>query len=92
VGPDAAVTLKFPGLPLAKGKAKDTHYRIDENHSNAYTLWKALGELQKPTPTQYADLEQAGKLATLGAATSVAIKDHSASLDIALPRQGVCCW
>ena len=88
-GPDAAISLKIPGLPLASGKVKVTHYRIDETHSNAFTLWKALGEPQKPSPAQYADLEQAGKLATLGPATAVSVADHSATVNFPLPRQGV---
>ena len=88
-GPDAAISLKIPGLPIANGQAKVTHYRVDETHGNSFTLWKALGSPQKPTPDQYADLEAAGKLATLGPATETQIKDHAASLDFSLPRQGV---
>ena len=88
-GPDAAVSLKIPGLPIANGKAKVTHYRVDETHGNSFTLWKSMGEPQKPTPEQYAELEAAGKLATLGSATETQIKDHAASLDFSLPRQGV---
>ncbi len=88
-GADAAITLKMPGLPLASGTAKVTHYRIDENHSNAYTLWQALGSPQKLTGTQYKELEEAGKLAALAPATTTPIEDHSATLDFLLPRQGV---
>jgi xylan 1,4-beta-xylosidase len=89
-GPDAAVSLKIPGLPVANGQAKVTHYRVDETHGNSFTLWKALGSPQKPTPEQYADLEAAGnKLSTLGPDTTTAITNHTATLDFKLPRQGV---
>jgi len=88
-GPDAAISLKIPGLPLAVGTAKVSHYRIDETHSNAFTLWKALGEPQKPTPAQYTDLEQAGKLALLAPATTTPVADHTTTLNFPLPRQGV---
>ena len=88
-GPDAAISLEIPGLPIAKGKAKVTHYRVDETHSNSFTLWKAMGEPQKPTPDQYAELEAAGKTATLGPDTETEIADHRATLDFNLPRQGV---
>jgi xylan 1,4-beta-xylosidase len=88
-GPDAAVTLEIPGLPLADGNAKVTHYRIDETHSNAFTFWKALGEPPQPSASQYAELEAAGMLATLGPATSTPIADHRATLPLTLPRQGV---
>lgn len=88
-GPEAAVRLKIPGLPSAGGVAKVTHYRIDETRSNAFTLWKALGEPQKPTTAQYAELEQAGKLATLGADEQTTVSDHAVTVDFNLPRQGV---
>jgi xylan 1,4-beta-xylosidase len=65
------------------------HYRIDETHSNSYTLWKALGEPQKPTPAQYTDLEQAGKLATLESGKTINIANNSANVNFKLPRQGV---
>jgi xylan 1,4-beta-xylosidase len=87
-GPDAVVSLKIPGLPIASGKAKVTHYRVDETHGNSFTLWKSMGELQNPSPEQYAELEAAGKLATLGPDTETQIADHT-TLDFKLPRQGV---
>ncbi len=88
-GPDAAVSLKIPGLPVTNATAKVTHYRVDENHGNSFTLWKSMGEPQKPTPEQYAELEAAGKLATLGPDTETRIEGNSATLDFSLPRQGV---
>jgi len=88
-GPDAAVSLKIPGLPVAEGKAKVSHFRVDETHGNSFTLWKSMGEPQKPTPEQYTELEAAGKLATLVPEAETQITDHTASLDFSLPRQGV---
>ncbi|MEY3896006.1 MAG: hypothetical protein RLZZ214_1526 [Verrucomicrobiota bacterium] len=88
-GPEAAVSLKIPGLPSASGTATVTHYRIDETRSNAFTHWKALGEPQKPTTAQYAELEQAGKLATLGADEKTTVIDRAATVNFTLPRQGV---
>ena len=89
VGPDAAISLNIPGLPVASSKAKLSHYRVDETHGNSFTLWKSMGEPQKPTPEQYAELEAAGKLAELGKPSTVEIKDHNAAIDFELPRQGV---
>lgn len=88
-GPDAAVSLNVPGLPVADAKARLTHYRVDETHGNSFTLWKALGEPQQPNPGQYAELEAAGKLATLDAPSETTISNHTATIDFALPRQGV---
>ncbi|MEO8617451.1 MAG: beta-xylosidase [Luteolibacter sp.] len=88
-GPDAAVTLTIPGLPASSGQAKVNQFRIDETHSNAFTMWKALGEPQKPTDSQYKELEQAGKLASLEPEKKVTLKDGTATVNFTLPRQGV---
>ena len=39
------------GLP--DGRPALMHYRIDNEHSNAYTAWKLMGSPQPPTPAQY---------------------------------------
>ncbi len=88
-GPDAAVELTFTDLPLAHGEAKLEHYRIDESHSNAFTLWKMLGSPQEPTPEHYAQLEKAGQLTALATPETVGVKNASAALRINLPRQAV---
>ena len=89
-GDEAAVTLTFTGLPQQSGQAKLQHFRIDDEHSNSFTVWKRMGEPQQPTPEQYAELEKAGKLAPLtGAPATVAIENGQANLKFTLPRQGV---
>lgn len=66
-----------------------THYRIDNEHSNSYELWKKMGAPQQPTPAQIAELEKAGQLQTM--AKPVRLKSNNGNLvmDISLPRQGV---
>lgn len=64
-GPDANVSLTLTGLPKDATKVKITPYRIDETHSNAYTVWKKMGSPEKPTAEQYATLEKAGQLEAL---------------------------
>ena len=88
-GPDAAVELAISGLPAANGNARLLHWRIDENHSNAFTAWKKMSAPQKPTPEQYAQLEAAGKLSQIDAPATVAVEDGKATLRFALPRQAV---
>jgi xylan 1,4-beta-xylosidase len=91
-GADANVELTFAGLPkeFASGSAKLTHYRIDEQHSNAFTAWKRLGSPPGPSVAQYKQLVAAGKLEPLrDAPATVAIENATASLKFALPRQGV---
>jgi xylan 1,4-beta-xylosidase len=88
-GPDAALDFTVNGLPLKKGQARLSHYRIDENHSNAFSVWKRMGSPQKPTNEQYATLEKAGQLARLEAPAAVAVENGEASLKFSLPRQAV---
>ena len=88
-GPEATVELKLTSLPLANGAAKLDHFRIDENHSNAFAAWKRMGSPQAPSTEQYAQLEKAGQLATLGETTPVRIASGEAVLKFPLPRQAV---
>jgi xylan 1,4-beta-xylosidase len=82
-GPDAPVRVSVAGIPAS---ALLRHYRIDQNHSNAYTVWKAMGAPQSPTPEQYAKLEAAGQLELL---ESPRWLNGPAELEFALPRQAV---
>src|SRR5205085_11248023 len=63
-GPDAPVQLSITGVPANVHRAMLHHYRIDQNHSNAYTVWKQLGSPQQPTAEQFRTLEAAGQLQT----------------------------
>jgi xylan 1,4-beta-xylosidase len=88
-GPDADVALTVPGLPVAEASARLTHYRVDEMHSNAFSVWKAMGSPQSPTVEEKASLEQAGQLALLDGDKTATITGHSVRLNFMLPRQGV---
>jgi xylan 1,4-beta-xylosidase len=88
-GPDAAVDLTLEGIPLAVTQAKLEHFRIDEDHSNAFSAWKRAGSPARPTPEQYAGLEQAGHLAALAPADTIQLSNGKAMLHFALPRQAV---
>ena len=88
-GPDAAVELKLSGLAADAKQMRVMQYRIDEHHSNAYTLWKSLDSPQAPTPEQYEKLQQAGDLAMLGEPTNLNVTHRRATLTVLLPRQGV---
>jgi xylan 1,4-beta-xylosidase len=59
-GPPALIDLTISGLPQARMLV--SHFRVDDDHSNAYEAWKKLGSPQKPAPDQYAQLEAAGQL------------------------------
>jgi xylan 1,4-beta-xylosidase len=85
----AAVALRLTGLPQQRGTARIEHYRVDDEHSNAFTVWKKMGEPQDPTPEQYAELERAGQLARFDSPGTVAVENGETTLRFELPRQGV---
>jgi xylan 1,4-beta-xylosidase len=85
----AAVELTFANLPQRSGRAAIQHFRIDDEHSNAYTVWLRMGSPQQPTPEQYAELEKSGKLAQLDVPATVVVENGQATVRFELPRQGV---
>jgi xylan 1,4-beta-xylosidase len=88
-GPDAAVNLALDGLPVTGGEGRLQHFRIDEQHSNAYRVWQQMGAPQNPNPDQYAALVQAGQLAALGPVETVRVENGASEVRFDLPRQGV---
>jgi xylan 1,4-beta-xylosidase len=81
------VHLEVAGVPATRVRVE--HFRIDEHHSNAFTLWKELGSPQQPTPEQYAQLTAAGQLQLLGSPEWRDAKSGKADLDFTLPREAV---
>src|SRR4029450_1196933 len=69
--PAAPITLTIDGLPA--GRATVMHFRIDETHSNSYSVWLKMGSPQKPTPAQYTELEKASELQVLRPARQATI-------------------
>jgi xylan 1,4-beta-xylosidase len=85
-GADAEVTITVAGWP---GKiANLRHYRMDEEHSNAFAVWKAMGSPQEIVERDYEKLEQAGKLALLEEAAFVDVAG-TVTITTRLPLQGV---
>jgi xylan 1,4-beta-xylosidase len=88
-GPEAAVELAVAGLPAAAREAKVTHFRIDEQHSNAYAAWKRMGSPIAPNAAQYKELLAASALARLDVPSPVPVEKEGVVLRFALPRQAV---
>ncbi len=88
-GPAAPVTLTVNGIPAAAKKALIRQYRIDQEHSNAYTVWKAMGSPQKPTPEQYSLLEAAGQLQIIDSPAWMKVEGGKIVTKFTLPRQGI---
>jgi xylan 1,4-beta-xylosidase len=66
-----------------------THYRIDDEHSNAYEAWKKMGSPQNPDSAQIAELEKDGQLQMLEKPKKVNISAGQYKIQLLLPRQGV---
>lgn len=89
VGPDAAIELKVGGVPESVKTAQVSHYRVDQLHSNSYDAWRRMGSPVAPGRKQYAELEAASDLATLGGAEQMVLENGNGNLSFRLPRQGV---
>ena len=86
-GDPALVDLTISGLP--QGRIHVEHFRVDDDHSNAYEEWKKLGSPQQPTPAQYAQLEAAGQLHLLDSPRWDAAQSGRLHLAFPLPLHGV---
>ncbi len=87
--PDAEAQVTITGVPAGVKKALLEYYRIDETHSNAYTVWKAMGSPQSPTPEQYAQLKAAGQLQLLTSPEWLGVSGGKVTISTSLPRQSV---
>jgi xylan 1,4-beta-xylosidase len=88
-GPDADIELALESLPTRSGTARLRQFRIDSKHSNSFAAWQRMDSPSKPTLEQYARLEKAGQLATLGAPEIVRVKSGKTIVRLKLPRQAV---
>jgi xylan 1,4-beta-xylosidase len=87
--PGAAVTVSMQGIPPTVHRVLLQHYRIDDQHSNAYTVWKQMGSPQDPTAEQYATLEAAGQLQLLDSPRWITPENGKIRLDVQLPRMSL---
>ena len=88
VAADAAkVNVRVDGVPGKRVLL--SHYRIDDTHSNSFTVWKRLGSPQSPTPAQFAEIEAAGQLQLLDSPHYVDVKGGTVAVPVSLPREGI---
>ena len=88
-GPAAEVKLALDGLPAKITKAQVRHFRIDTDHSDAFTVWQRMGSPLQPTAKQFAELEKAGQLAELEPPENIHVKNGQIILNLNLPREAV---
>ena len=82
----ASLTIDVEGPPNARVRCSE--FRMDADHSNAFSVWKAMGSPQQPAAEQLAELEAASQLAQLSAEESE-VEDGRLQLECDLPRRGV---
>lgn len=89
-GPPAAeVRLIVRRMPRGVSQILLEHWRIDHDHSNAYTAWQVMGSPQNPTAAQYQRLKAAGQLGLLESPRWVAFEGDAVELKFSEPVQGV---
>lgn len=88
-GPAADVALRASGLPPNVRRVLLRHYRIDQTHSNSYTVWKQMGSPQHPSSEQYRQLEKAGQLQLLEAPRWVNSVSGTADMQFSLPSEAL---
>lgn len=81
------VTIEVEAVP--ETVVTITEFRIDNEYSNSYEVWKKMGSPQNPTAEQIKTLELAGKLHVKGKPVKQKISNGKLSCKINLPRQGV---
>lgn len=87
--PQSSVNVHVSGLPEQAKAVLFRHYRIDNNHSNAFATWKKMGAPQMPAPVQYAELEASGRLALLESPSWLPCVGGAVDIQFELPREAV---
>jgi xylan 1,4-beta-xylosidase len=88
-GPVAPTTVSINGIPAGVTRVLLEHYRIDDTHSNAYTVWQKMGSPQHPTAEQYAQLQEAGQLQLLTSPEWLDVRDSRVTVSTEMPREGI---
>jgi xylan 1,4-beta-xylosidase len=89
-GPEARIAVQLEHLPRAYSRGAElTHYRIDNEHSNAYTLWQKLGSPLTLPDAEFDSLKAQSGLQTLSAPEVVKVNGGQLNLTVNLPRQGI---
>ncbi|MEP7320149.1 MAG: beta-xylosidase, partial [Panacibacter sp.] len=70
-------------------KAAISEYRIDENNSNSYTVWKKMGSPQQVSSDQFTQLEKAGQLKMITSSAPLKVANENINYQLTLPSQAV---
>lgn len=83
----AEITIELDGWPSKPASLQ--HFRMDEEHSNAFGVWKKMGSPQVVEGADYRRLEASGQLARIDEQAAVSVENGRITLRTTLPRQGV---
>jgi xylan 1,4-beta-xylosidase len=87
--PAAPIDLIVTGLPTNAKRGLLEHFRVDSDHSNAFTVWKEMGLPRAPSQSEYKRLESAGQLQLLTSPAWIEMQQGKIRLQFVLPRQGL---
>jgi xylan 1,4-beta-xylosidase len=85
----AAVQVSVRGIPDGVHRVLVEQFRIDAQHSDAYTAWQAMGSPQPPDADQIAKLQRAGQLQLLTSPEWVGVLGGAVVMPTSLPRESV---
>ncbi len=84
---DAEINLLLQGLP-SKSITLNS-YIVDENHSNAYAVWRKMGSPQQVSKKQFNELQRSGQLQKNVSDKKLKATNAALNYHLILPRQAV---
>jgi xylan 1,4-beta-xylosidase len=86
---EAVTSMRMEGFPVGIRRVLVEEYRIDDTHSNAYTVWKAMGSPQRPSAEQIAELKRVDGLELLRSPKWVDVVDGRVVVKTTLPGESI---
>jgi xylan 1,4-beta-xylosidase len=87
--PATSIDLAIDGLPADARRGLLEHFRVDSDHSNAFTIWKEMGSPRVLSESERNRLESAGQLQMLSSPAWTNIQGGTVRVQFSLPRQGL---
>lgn len=87
--PASTIDMAISNLPSEVKRVLIEHFRIDDDHSNAFTAWRNFGSPQSPSGKQLEQLQNAAQLQLLTSPAWGPLKSSKFITRFTLPRQGL---
>ena len=85
-----SLRVQLQGLPAGSWRCR--HYRIDRDHSNAYSLWLSLGRPIVPDQEQLAKIRSRQGLELLEPESTISTSAEGVCLETTLPPHSASLW